>query len=317
MKWHWWKQKDQFREVALNYFTYTLSLPERTIRSLASLAGGATTLLTETILPESIRNTTIYNVSLGMMQRFIIEKVADMNKMAGPSIKSDSHFLLRKMAGTTLEAVGLMTIRVSPLWVFAIISDAMGGGKKFLERLISHLKKSGIIAQETRADDIVDLLHAIQEASNTSAISIDIPPLSRDQLIEITDEMKKNYRDVFETTSNLFPGLDEIWESMISLSKREKISLDQLGGIVAMEALKMGQNSINFVSASARTGNELLNENILKSYRQTLSTISEKGVNSYMNTHMDPFLRAAKNHFSPHRKTWVESFVGKIIKNHS
>ena len=67
----------------LNFFkalreraTYLASLPERTIRSLASVAGGTTMLLTETLFPEVLRDTTMYRIFVGDTQKFVIEKVA-------------------------------------------------------------------------------------------------------------------------------------------------------------------------------------------------------------------------------------------------
>ena len=47
---------------------YLLSLPERGIRSLAAVAGGTTLLLTETLLPEPVLNSTFFRVTVGDLQ---------------------------------------------------------------------------------------------------------------------------------------------------------------------------------------------------------------------------------------------------------
>ena len=59
---------------------YMLSLPERTIRSLAAVAGGTTSLLTETLFPPVLRDTTLYRVFVGDTQRFLVTKIAEMQQ---------------------------------------------------------------------------------------------------------------------------------------------------------------------------------------------------------------------------------------------
>ncbi len=294
--------------AARKYLLYTLSLPERTVRSLAALAGGASTLLMDTILPKSFRGTTIYNVSIGMMQRFIVENVAGIEDETGKKRRElGDDYLLRKMTGTALEAAGLMTIRFSPLWVFAIAGDVAGGSKVFLKRLVEHLKKNRIIAHDTKAVELIDILEAIQEATSASAVSIDTPPLTRNQLKELADEMKSSYGRVFEITANLMPRLDSLWESMVQMSKRENVSIEKLGGIITVDALSWSKKGIGMMFASGRTGAELFDEKILDSYRKTLTAVSDKGVDVYMSSHMRPFIKSAKSHFNPGQRTWIES----------
>ncbi len=72
------EKKTHFIDKVHQHLTYALSLPERIVRSLAAIAGGTTTLLTDILFPESMRQTTFYNVTLGMMQQFVIEHVAGM-----------------------------------------------------------------------------------------------------------------------------------------------------------------------------------------------------------------------------------------------
>ena len=51
------EKKTSFTDKVRQHLNYSLSLPERTVRSLAAVAGGTTTLLTDTLLPESMRQT--------------------------------------------------------------------------------------------------------------------------------------------------------------------------------------------------------------------------------------------------------------------
>ena len=62
------------RQQLINFLAYS----ERTVRSVSTVVVGASTLLTENLIPKSLRKSTTYRVTLGMLQQFLIEKVAEM-----------------------------------------------------------------------------------------------------------------------------------------------------------------------------------------------------------------------------------------------
>ena len=307
-------KKGSFFEAARQRLMYALSLPERTIRSLAALAGGTTTLLAETLFPKSFRGTTTYRVTIGLMQQFIVERVAGMkSEISEDQAKLGDDYVQRKMAGTALEAAGLLTMGSSPLWVLAILGDAAGGSKIFLNRLVESLKENGVMAEETQATELIDVLEAVQEASSKSAITIDMPPLSREELSQLADEMKVSYGRVFKSTTNLMPRLDAIWKNMEQLALRENISIERLGGIMTVEAVSWSKKGVRMALATGRTGAELFDEKILDSYRKTLIAASEQGIDKYMNDHMRPFMQSARAHFDPAQKTWTETKLDEEI----
>lgn len=300
-----------FPEIIRRRITQVLALPERALRSLASIAVGASTLLTELLFPESLRTTTTYKVTIGMMQQFILEKVAGMESDVSEeeAVISDD-FAQRKLAGTVLEAAGLLTIRFSPLWVFAIAGDAAGGSKAYLERLVRHLKENGVIDEGVEVKELEDLLEAIQVATSRSAMAMDVPPLSQESLRVLAEETKADYAKAFKQTTNLMPRLDDLWTRMKQLSETEKISMERLGGILALDAISWSKRGAAAARAVGKSGAELFNERILDSYRKTLSDASEKGVEAYLRDHMRPFLQMAKKHFDLGRETWTEKALG-------
>ena len=88
--------------MALFGQNYFLSLPERTIRSAAALVGGASLLLTETLLPDVLRESVTYRVTIGDFQRFLITRLAQVQpaELAFQETMSDA-YLSRKVAGIT------------------------------------------------------------------------------------------------------------------------------------------------------------------------------------------------------------------------
>jgi len=300
-------KEGSFFEIARQRMMYTLSLPERLIRSLAALVGGTSVLLAETLFPKSLRRTTTYKVTIGLMQQFIIERVAGMeNKISEGHVHLSEDFVQRKMAGTALEAAGLLTMGYSPLWVFAILSDVAGGSKIFLNRLVKYLRENDILAEELEATELVDVLEAVQEASIQSASTIDTPPLSREELSELATEMKSNYGRVAKSATNLMPRLEAIWKNMEQLALRENISIERLVGIMTVDALNWSKKGMGIAMATGQTGAELFNEKILDNYRKTLAMTSEQGIDEYLSSHMRPFMGAARAHFDPTQKTWTE-----------
>jgi len=307
-------KKAGFFEAARQRLMYALSLPERTIRSLAALAGGTTTLLAETLFPKSFRGTTTYRVTIGMMQQFIVERVAGMkSEISEDQAELGDDYVQRKMAGTALEAAGLLTMGSSPLWVLAVLGDAAGGSKIFLNRLVIYLKENGVMAEEAQATELIDVLEAVQEASSKSAITIDTPPLSREELSKLADEMKVSYGQVFKSTTNLIPRLDAIWKNMEQLALRENISIERLGGIMTVDAVSWSKKGVRMALATGRTGVELFDEKILDSYRKTLIAAAEQGIDKYMSDHMRPFMQSARAHFDPAQKTWTENKLDEDI----
>lgn len=301
------RKEVNFFEFARQRLMYTLSLPERTIRSLASIVGGTSILLSDTLFPTSLRGTTTYKVTIGLMQQFILERVAGMKDMIREDhVQLGEAYVQRKMAGTALEAAGLLTMGYSPLWVFAILGDTAGGSKVFLNRLVKYLKQNGVVTEDVDVTELVDVLEAVQEATSKSASTIDTPPLSREELSELANEMKSSYGRVFKSTKNLTPRLEAIWKHMEQLALRENITIERLVGIMTVDAATWSKTGLEIAVATGQTGSELFNEKILDSYRRTLAMTTEQGIDEYLSSHMRPFMQSAKGHFDPAQKTWTE-----------
>lgn len=305
-----------FFDALTRQFEYMVSLPERTIRSLAAVAGGTTSLLTETLFPEALRDTTLYRIFVGDTQRFIIDKVAEVQKEESESEttdESDPQYVQKKMIGGVLETAGLFAMHFSPLWVFAIAGDAAAGSTAFLDRLVDQLKENGVLPPDAHIQGLAELLGAIQDASHKSASAIDTPPLSREELNQLADDMTSSYGQMFANATNLMPRLESIWDQMEQIASRDNISLEKLGGILTIDVASWGKKGIGAVLAVGQTGSDLFGEQILDSYGRTLNEISKQGVTTYLDDRMKPFFQAAWSHFDPDRKTWTATLTDKIF----
>ena len=301
------EKKNSFSDKVRQHLHYSLSLPERTVRSLSAVAGGTTALLTETLLPESMRQTHFYDLTLGWVQQFVIVRMAGMeSELAEEEADGGDEVTKRKMAGTVLSGAGLCAVGFSPLWVLAIAGDAAGGSKVYLNRLTENLKENGLMDEDAQPTELVDVLEAAQAASRKGAGAVDTPPLSREELSEVANELKASYGQAFKKTGNLMPELDGIYDNMTQLASRDNISVERLSGIMTVDAISRGKKSGHKVVVAGQTGAQLFDEKILDSYRKTLAGVSEQGADNYVRDHFQPFLKSAKSHFDSSRMTWTE-----------
>ncbi|MCL2330361.1 MAG: hypothetical protein FWC56_03565 [Phycisphaerae bacterium] len=378
-------------QSALQSVGYLLSLPERSIRSLAAVAGGTTTLLTETLFPEALRETTFYRVFVGNAQQFMITQIAQVQREAaamkhepqessqastpdssstmpipspdtvtadqvdnanqavvnqadsadqviadqvgsigvdstveGPEIANIWHtsgksmptpdqidnYVPRKVLGNALEVAGLFAMHVSPLWVFALAGDVAAGTNVFLQRLVDQLKKNGVVPADAQVSGLTDLLGVVEETSRKGATAIDTPPLSREDLSLLAQEMIGQSKQLFEKTTDLLPRMETLWAKMQQVSDRQNISLDALSGILSIDVAGLARKGVGAVKAVGQTSGGLIGEKILDSYAATLEQVSQKGVASYLSNHWSPFFAKIYSHFNPNEKSWTESFLG-------
>lgn len=287
---------------------YGVSMPERLVRAGAAFVGGTSALFTETLLPASIRGSSTYRITFGLLQSFLVEQLAGMSTTGKTPVRE--RFVQRKALGNLLELAGLATVRFSPLWVFAIAADASGGGKVYLERLVDHLKRHRVLAQDVNPRELVDVLEAVQVASQASASTVDLPPLSRAELEEVVSQMRSHYSKVFSDSGTLLRHLESTWQGMLDVSKRQKVPLEQVLGVMALEAASLARKGAGTVVAVGGASWSLLDEAILTSYRTTLERISVEGISGYVRKHYRPFVTAARAHFDPAAVTRVERWLG-------
>ena len=287
----------------------TLSIPERSARALSALAGGTSLLLANTLIPRAIRNTSSYRFTLGMFHSFMIRDAAGMEQFP-TEVTLREAFLQRKALGTGLEAAGLLTMHFSPVWVFALASDTALGGQVFLNRLVQSLKEHGVIAADSDPGSIEQLLIAIQETSASGAAAIDMPPLSLEELRQLTAELRRSTANLANRSTALLPSFESLWQSIREVAHSEKISLEELLGILAINASKGRATA----GALGRTGVSLVDEMLLDDYRETLRDIRASGALHYVQTTMQPFFASALAHFDFNRLTWTENWYRRLLQ---
>jgi hypothetical protein len=282
----------------LDALRYTLTLPERTLRSLSAAVGGVSKLLTDTILPQSLRGTAFYQALLGNTQRFLVESLGEVKARSGEDLPDD--FLARKVAGNVADAAGIFAFRFSPLWFFALVADGAAGSKVYLSRVVEELKKDGALPADASIGSAEDLLDALGGAARRSASSFDAPPLGREDLARLGADLAADYAALWERTrTTAGAAAESLWKGLREARAGEAIPFLRLSGAMALSGA---------VAAGRATG-ALFCEKVVESYASSLRAVKEEGFISYFTREALPYAEAVAGAFAPDRKTFTERIL--------
>lgn len=297
----------QYLQRLGRFLELTLSLPERSARALGALVGGTTLVLGNTVMPGSVRGSTSYRFTVGMLQTFLLRNVAGMDDLTTQA--PEVAFLQRKMLGASLEAAGLLTMHFSPVWVFALASDTARGGQVFFSRLIHFLKAHQVIPTDHDPRSIEQLLEAIQDMAERGAAAFDMPPLSRGDLQQLLAELRHLSSVLANRSAALLPSFESLWNQILEVANAEKMSVEEVMGILAINAGKGRQTA----EALGKTSAALLDELLLEEYRSTLEDIRRTGAINYLRWNMEPFFTNALSHFDFRRPSRTEHWYRRLL----
>lgn len=276
---------------------YTLSLPERLLRSTSAAVGGVSKLMTDSLLPRSVRGLTFYKYFVGNTQAFLIESLGEVKTSVPGTLPDD--YLPRKIVGNVADAAGIFAFHFSPLWFFALVGDAASGSKEVLQRIVTELKKDGSLPADASITSAESLLDALSHASATSAAPLDAPPLSKKDVAALADEVGTAYSKLYASTTAALPSPDQIWDGLVEISRREKLPLLKVSGALTLAAAK----------AAGKTSGALFYEKVLVSYADSLSAVRAKGFAPFFAEAAAPYLDAVSSAFSIRKKTLIERWL--------
>ena len=308
---------DTYLDRLNHYLALSFSLPERLARALGSLIGGSTLLLTKTLIPSAVKNSNSYRFTFGMFQTFLIKNVAQLDDFQTDT-ELQEHFLNRKLLGTSLEAAGLLTMHLSPVWIFAIASDAAKGGQVFLSRLVHHLKEHDVIAEDSNPESLEQVLLSIHDMGRLGATAIDTPPLTMLEVEELAAQLRESTASLRKNSANLLPRFEAIWNQISQVASQENLSTEQVLGMLSVSAASIAQTSVGTAGALGKTGFYFLDEIILNDYKETLADISDTGSLGYMQQNMQPFVQNAQSHFNfkneTRSQTWFKDSIARLVR---
>jgi hypothetical protein len=298
-------------EVHLSrYLLYTVSLPERVVRSTVGVAAGAAREAAHALIPQAFQSSKTYELVVTNSLKFLVENVG------GVELKEDTaqsgqieHFLARKAVGNFVDLAGVATLHLSPIWVFAVVSDVAYGSKAYLRELAAELQQRGLIKETSTIDRVDDLLEAIQRTTAETASLISTPPLSVDQL-KLTLERTRAAIAVADLASLLPEAeLHAHWRAMRGISTQEGVSLLGVSGAITLHMLGKVETVALGAIAGVEVAGGLLNRNVVGHYVDGLRTVREQGFYHVVRTSGAPYAQAVWRNFATQRETLTSQIV--------
>lgn len=292
---------------------YSLTLPERIVRSTVGMAAGAAFETASLLVPQSFQSAKTYQIVVRNSLSFLTENVGGVESKSEGETTGDD-FMARKAVGNFVDLAGMATLHVSPLWIMAIVSDLAYGTKSYVRELAKELEQQGLIDDSSSINHVDEVLEAIQNASGNAASLFDTPPLSVEQLRETLDDTRAALSSA--DYSSLLPEaeLGQYWEEMKGIATSADVSLLGVSGALAMNTL----DKLNTISQGTLTGIQvvggLFNKHVIDHYVTSLKTIHEQGLFETVRETSAPYVEAVWNNFSDDRPTWTEDVItGKAI----
>jgi hypothetical protein len=176
--------------------TFLVSLPERLIRSLVAVVGGALHETAEVVLPRFARRSRLYEATAKNLLRVAIELVGDVEREVPPDEPSAGELAKRKTAGNVVELGSIAAFGFSPLWLLAAAADVSHGSRVYLQALVGELKEAGVLSEQAEPGTVDDLLAAFEGATGTTARLVDLPPLELADLRTSLAELRSSASDL-------------------------------------------------------------------------------------------------------------------------
>ena len=302
------------------YLLYSLTLPERAVRSTIGLAAGAARESAAFLVPQSFQSAKTYELVVDNALGFLCEQIGGVKSNSPAETTADGEqsnadeYIARKAVGNFVDLAGLATLHVSPVWFMAIFSDLAYGSKTYVRELAQALEQKGLISDSSTIHHVDDILQAVQDASGQAATLFDTPPLSVDELRTTLDNTRTalasaDYKRILPEAE-----LNEFWSDMQQVAKQENQSILGVSGAVTMQML----DRVSTVSRGTLTGVQvvggLFSRHVVGHYTGSLRDLREKGFYETLQEVSGPYSQAIWLNFQPQNATLTEELIsGRAI----
>ena len=269
---------------------YLLSLPERGFRAGAAVAGGLLREMSDVVLPEVVRDSRLYRLTIARLIRLTVELVGDVRGVYPADELPISELATRKAAGNLVEVASVLAVGWSPVWVLAAASDISGGTRVYLHALVAELQARDLLPREVQIESVEDLLGKLEQTSGLLADTVDVPPLQVAEMRASWAALKERAADLPDATA-----LAEIFAALQAVGAREGQSLLTVSAAVGAGAV--------------RAGLALGDTHIFGYYREAVATIGAEGLVAYLRRSARPYLVRARAHFDPQARTLTDQVL--------
>ena len=274
---------------------YLASLPERAVRAAAASVGGLVYEASELALPAVVRESKLYQATVGRLLRIVVELVGGVMGVFARDDVPVRELAVRKLAGNAVELAGFLAFGWSPVWLLAAASDVTNGTRAYLRTLVEELERTGALPEGTDVGSVEQLLTVLEQTSGKAADAIDVPPL--------------NVPDMRRSLAELRTHADELpaAESLSAL-------FAELRAVARQEGKTMLSVSSAVAAGAVQAGAQLGTAHVVDYYRGALGMIRTEGFATFLRRVSRPYAEAAARHLDPRRETRTERWIERWRK---
>ena len=298
-----------------DFLLFSLSLPERTLRSASGVVGGTLRESASLLVPQAFQDSKTYSLMVKQMLNFLAEDVGGVERSetaeAEPQIEG---FVARKAVGNFIDMAGLATLHLSPMMLLAIVSDVAYGSQAYIEELAEELKTQGVIDQDSTIHHVDDLLEAVADAAGTTAEAFSTPPLSVDGLRQTVAETRQAIKEIDPRDVLPQSEVKRLWDDIRQIAVKEGVDPLAVSSAMTIYSLgkigTMGQGALSTVKAAGR----MFDRHVIDHYTEALADIRQQGIYASLAETSKPYLEAVWDNFSTDQTTITEDILsGKLI----
>ena len=214
---------------------------------------------------------------------------------------------MRKTVGNVMEAISIAVIHLSPLWIFAIGSDLLKGGRAYVEELQKELATRGLIKGDVEPGNAYQLMASLEATSDALAANVDTPPLTRTDLKDHGDKLKEAMKEVREALASSRDKLQETFDDFKNMADETGNKLE-LAGVMTLRAAQQVPLKTKQLATGAEVAATMVVDQLLLYYPRTLADIHEQGYAKVASEALSPYGRAVIANFKSTNPTLTERF---------
>ena len=293
-----------------DYLLYSLSLPERALRSTVGVAGGMVREGANLLVPQAFRSSKSYEIVVAQGLDFLTRDIGGVRNGEDEEESAQVEgFVAKKTVGSFIEMASLATLHLSPALVLAVVSDVAYGSRAYLQELAIELKREGVIDENSTIDHAGDLLDAIRESSAVGAKVFDTPPLSIEGVTKAIQQTTTSVMKIDPTKVLPAAEIERMWREMHEVSRGEDVSLLEVSGAMTLHTLdrlgKAGQGALSGISIAG----SLLDRHVLDHYEKALTDLHSRGYYNTLAEVSKPYISAVWENFSTERRTVTQDLL--------
>lgn len=282
---------------------FAVSLPERLLRSLATLVGLLGHALTR-LLPRPIREGKFYKLAVQRQIKIFTDDVGRAGLF--PDQKAvDSKMATRMAVGGAVDNLMMVGLHASPLWILLAASDVSKGAQSFMHELAGELKRKGVMTEGSRLDSLDDVLVGLNRLSDRLSDTVDMPPLSvadmKNTITGIGREMKSGGKAMLSTAD-----VDGLAKDVTDLARNANHSLLETTGAVALGTMRTAGNVLKgglvTAGATAKFVGRVVWHDVMGDYGRTIRKIYRRG-----------FYGSVRNFTRPQFRSWRNLFAYRFL----